>query len=59
MASTNVIRQELLAEFGECICTPDFCLDDRHDDGFCPPCAHLDPYWACFADESWEESDGD
>lgn len=51
MASDNSKRQELLAEYGECICVPDSCDDDLHGDGFCPPCAHMDPYWSCFNDE--------
>lgn len=51
MSSTNEIRQDLLREHGECVCGPDMCFDDPNGDGFCRPCVHLDPYWACFAEE--------
>ncbi len=58
MASTNEARAELLREYGECECTPDMCFDDPNGDGYCRPCARMDPYWACFAEESDEDEDG-
>lgn len=51
MPSSNAIRQQLLADFGECVCSPDMCFDDPNGDGYCRPCARLDPYWECFAAE--------